>query len=261
MERQWYYATNGTKFGPVTAGELRILSNEGKLSPSDLVWKEGMADWKPASKIKGLFPTSPSTQQIQSPSLPSQRIAASDSVPLAEVKSILAGTVDVFVVILPSVRNPLNYIACKSISGFGVHQANAGFFEGFWIVIDERLLQNADRLPLISEATMPPFPRCVTRTFLHLLPVESLRDTGVSSPNNDVTSVKSNAFESYLNVCHCSCAIEDQDKCATLKARVQRLRPFEAPFTIVYDVFAISLVPIGVSHTTRKPAPVRDVLH
>jgi hypothetical protein len=46
-------------FGPVAAGELQRLAAARSLEPTDLVWKEGMAQWVPASTIKGLFPSQP----------------------------------------------------------------------------------------------------------------------------------------------------------------------------------------------------------
>jgi hypothetical protein len=52
---RWYYMTNGTQRGPVSDTELRDLAEEGKLHPSSRVWKKGMRDWVPASKVKGLF--------------------------------------------------------------------------------------------------------------------------------------------------------------------------------------------------------------
>jgi hypothetical protein len=51
----WYYAKDEQQHGPVTPAQLKSLSNSGKLLPTDLVWKEGMGDWAPASDVKGLF--------------------------------------------------------------------------------------------------------------------------------------------------------------------------------------------------------------
>lgn len=56
MADEWHYSAGGTPpIGPVSAGELRELAAAGKLAPTDLVWKEGLAEWVPASKLKGLF--------------------------------------------------------------------------------------------------------------------------------------------------------------------------------------------------------------
>lgn len=51
----WYYAKDDQQHGPVTPAQLKSLSNSGKLLPTDLVWKEGMGDWAPASEVRGLF--------------------------------------------------------------------------------------------------------------------------------------------------------------------------------------------------------------
>ncbi len=56
MTPKWYYAKKGTQYGPVSAQGLRELAARGELDPSDQVWKEGTAIWRPASVLKDLFP-------------------------------------------------------------------------------------------------------------------------------------------------------------------------------------------------------------
>jgi TM2 domain-containing membrane protein YozV len=56
VSQQWYYAAGNERHGPVSAAELKTLADAGTLKPTDLVWKDGMADWVPARSIKGLFP-------------------------------------------------------------------------------------------------------------------------------------------------------------------------------------------------------------
>jgi hypothetical protein len=58
-EDEWYYAKDGQKVGPVTKDDLKTLVRTGQLSGSDMVWRAGMAGWKPASQVKGLFKTIP----------------------------------------------------------------------------------------------------------------------------------------------------------------------------------------------------------
>jgi hypothetical protein len=53
---EWYYSVGGQRSGPVTGADLKQLAQAGRLGPDDLVWKDGMAEWQPASKLKGLFP-------------------------------------------------------------------------------------------------------------------------------------------------------------------------------------------------------------
>ncbi len=70
MSEQWYYARNGNQTGPIAAGDLKQLADSGRLLPTDLVRKDGMKAWAPASRVKGLFPApvvSPSTTTVVSP--------------------------------------------------------------------------------------------------------------------------------------------------------------------------------------------------
>lgn len=55
MGEQWYYSRDGASVGPVSALDLKHLASCGQLTPTDLVWKEGMRDWVPAEQLKGLF--------------------------------------------------------------------------------------------------------------------------------------------------------------------------------------------------------------
>ena len=56
MSQEWYYSSDGERHGPVGAKKLKSLAASGDLRPDDLVWKEGMGEWQPASKLKKLFP-------------------------------------------------------------------------------------------------------------------------------------------------------------------------------------------------------------
>jgi hypothetical protein len=55
MAEQWYYTQNDQRFGPVSGGELKQLAMSGQLQPSDLVWKEGLPEWKAAKSFPALF--------------------------------------------------------------------------------------------------------------------------------------------------------------------------------------------------------------
>lgn len=48
---EWYYAIHGQQYGPVDSATLRSLVQAGNLSASDLVWKEGLADWVPLMSV------------------------------------------------------------------------------------------------------------------------------------------------------------------------------------------------------------------
>lgn len=63
----WYYLVNGVQTGPVLLAELQVAAAEGKLSPPDLVWQEGTADWVPARTVAGLF-AAPQPQPDTAPS-------------------------------------------------------------------------------------------------------------------------------------------------------------------------------------------------
>lgn len=71
---EWHYAKNGQQFGPINTTQLKQLAAEGQLAPTDMIWKEGMAEWAPAGSVKGLF-TQEIPLQTQDPS-PVQPAAA-----------------------------------------------------------------------------------------------------------------------------------------------------------------------------------------
>lgn len=52
---KWFYAKLGKQFGPITAEELKELANQGKIIPSDFVWKTGLKQWVRSEQIKGLY--------------------------------------------------------------------------------------------------------------------------------------------------------------------------------------------------------------
>lgn len=61
-DRKWFYTHEGERCGPVTSANLRSLAAAGKLAADDLIWKEDMADWAPATQLRGLFPTTTATE-------------------------------------------------------------------------------------------------------------------------------------------------------------------------------------------------------
>jgi hypothetical protein len=56
MADQWYFAKGQDKFGPFTALEMREHAVSGRIQPTDMVWKEGVATGVPAGRVKNLFP-------------------------------------------------------------------------------------------------------------------------------------------------------------------------------------------------------------
>ena len=51
---QWYYTQNGQQAGPVDDAQLKGLLASGQVGASDMVWKDGMAAWQPASSVPEL---------------------------------------------------------------------------------------------------------------------------------------------------------------------------------------------------------------
>ena len=52
---QWFYRKDNQQQGPITQEQLAQLAAAGQLRPTDLVWREGMAQWQTASSVGGLF--------------------------------------------------------------------------------------------------------------------------------------------------------------------------------------------------------------
>jgi hypothetical protein len=55
MSEQWFYSRGPEPIGPVLFEQLFDLARQNHLSPSDLVWREGMPDWVAATDVPGLF--------------------------------------------------------------------------------------------------------------------------------------------------------------------------------------------------------------
>lgn len=50
----WYYSKNGMQMGPLSQEEIALKAKGGEILASDLVWKEGMTDWKPLAQVSEL---------------------------------------------------------------------------------------------------------------------------------------------------------------------------------------------------------------
>ena len=51
---KWYYSKQGAQVGPIDQEELVAKISSGEIYQSDMVWREGMADWLPVSKVPEL---------------------------------------------------------------------------------------------------------------------------------------------------------------------------------------------------------------
>src|SRR5437660_1166862 len=70
MGDQWHYTRNGKQVDPVSAADLKLLAASGQISPTDMVWREGMAAWVPASSLKGLITSAVAPPPLAPPPLP-----------------------------------------------------------------------------------------------------------------------------------------------------------------------------------------------
>lgn len=57
MSAEWHYSKSGNSFGPVSGQQLKQFAASGELQPTDLVWKEGMPEWRPVGEVRGLMPS------------------------------------------------------------------------------------------------------------------------------------------------------------------------------------------------------------
>ena len=55
----YHVGRNGQQTGPFSIEQLNTMAANGELQPTDLVWKEGMAGWEPASTLPGVFTPAP----------------------------------------------------------------------------------------------------------------------------------------------------------------------------------------------------------
>src|SRR4051794_15954538 len=47
----WYYSKGGQQSGPVSEDQMRQMVASGQVGGPDLIWREGMANWLPASQV------------------------------------------------------------------------------------------------------------------------------------------------------------------------------------------------------------------
>jgi hypothetical protein len=76
----YHVGRNGQQTGPFSIEQLKTMAANGELQPTDLVWKEGMAGWEPASTLPGVFGAAPSPSAATAIEMPQ----AANPVPLAQ---------------------------------------------------------------------------------------------------------------------------------------------------------------------------------
>ena len=48
---EWYLARDGQQYGPLSDAEMTKFRELGHLHMTDLVWREGFANWMPAAAV------------------------------------------------------------------------------------------------------------------------------------------------------------------------------------------------------------------
>ena len=123
----WYYSKNGAQLGPIGPAEMESKLKAGEVAATDLVWKEGMADWLPAGKVPELQavlspPAPPSSEFPPTPAPVSPYASSPANHPLAAVAfgpvsqgqaiaSMVCGIVSLVICCLWFVSGPLAIIA------------------------------------------------------------------------------------------------------------------------------------------------------
>ena len=51
---EWYWMKDGKKQGPVDTAHLKQLARAGQIQPTDMIWRDGLPNWVPASQANGL---------------------------------------------------------------------------------------------------------------------------------------------------------------------------------------------------------------
>ena len=61
MAADWYFKISGEEVGPLSARQLRVMAEQGKLTPTDEIRQGIGGAWVAAGRIKGLFSEKPAT--------------------------------------------------------------------------------------------------------------------------------------------------------------------------------------------------------
>lgn len=66
-ESEWFYSRGEERHGPISGTDLKVMAQNGELLPTDLIWREGLADWKKARQFVGLFNSAPPSPSADLP--------------------------------------------------------------------------------------------------------------------------------------------------------------------------------------------------
>lgn len=94
----WYVSRGTAKRGPLSEAEMLRLIEAGRILPTDMVWRSGMSEWRPAGEVGGLFQPPPnvsaskSLPPLETPTLPGAISARLQSVaPVAKPSMSFGG--------------------------------------------------------------------------------------------------------------------------------------------------------------------------
>lgn len=62
----WFIARDGAQHGPLNDNEMKLFVERGHLRATDLVWRQGFADWRPAFSVFPPKPVTPQSRPISS---------------------------------------------------------------------------------------------------------------------------------------------------------------------------------------------------
>ncbi|MBC8126987.1 MAG: DUF4339 domain-containing protein, partial [Gloeobacteraceae cyanobacterium ES-bin-144] len=101
QQDNWHYTLKGKRFGPVSYQELNMAAAQTGMDPRlDMVWRQGMEQWKPAGEIDGLFEgrvvSDPENASVNSNESLGQPSPASDFGPLRSREHFKDGELSLF---------------------------------------------------------------------------------------------------------------------------------------------------------------------
>jgi len=93
VTQEWHYHLGSDQHGPVSFEELQGLATSRQLTPSTLVWKDGMAEWVQASTIAGLLPATPPPPPVPEAIAPPAAPIAPPAAPIAPPAAPIAAPI------------------------------------------------------------------------------------------------------------------------------------------------------------------------
>jgi uncharacterized protein DUF4339 len=114
-EKRWHLSREGKQHGPFSDTDLATFAELGQLQPSDLVWREGFANWRPAVTI---FPPpeptpTPAGARKESTPTPARMQSAASKAIYDERRSMLQSTYRG-----PTWKIALIALACSATIGY-----------------------------------------------------------------------------------------------------------------------------------------------